>query len=150
MGLLALACATKVVDGSGSPTGSRGAEGNLPADGDASAADPDATPADPSSDGAASSNDAAPDAAGVIEGCTLKRASASADCTDDCAAHLRLPAPNDWYCTQACDKPSDCAGAPSTTCAPYGACVPRCSADAQCRALGFARCDLSAGACDTI
>jgi hypothetical protein len=107
-----------------------------------------------SSDGRAldaSASDAAqsPDAA-VIDGCSIARVRSSSDCGDDCGAHLRLPAPNDWYCTQACGAPADCAAAPSTTCAPYGACVPRCNSDAGCRALGFARCDTAAGACDTL
>jgi hypothetical protein len=41
-------------------------------------------------------------------------------------------------------------GVAGRTCAPYGACVPTCTADAECTAQGFKRCDTTAGACDTI
>jgi hypothetical protein len=100
--------------------------------------------------------DAAPD---VVEGrCHVQRVAKSRDCvrpdgTDDhaCDARLTLPA-GDVYCTFQCARASDCDGlGADLVCPPeVGACTPRCTGDATCKAGGFKRCDLTAGGCDTL
>lgn len=95
-------------------------------------------------------NSSGPDAALVADLCTLRTLPGHDGCDDACAVHLFLPA-GGAYCTQQCDGDAYCtAVSPGLTCAPYGACVPRCSADRECQAQGFLRCDTTAAACDTI
>ncbi|MCC6996663.1 MAG: hypothetical protein IT370_18775 [Deltaproteobacteria bacterium] len=124
------------------------------ADADADAAAAARRDAGGATDGATASADAAasadPDAALVADLCTLRTLPGHDGCDDACAVHLFLPT-GGAYCTQQCDSDAYCtAVSPGLTCAPYGACVPRCSGDRECQAHGFLRCDTSAAACDTI
>lgn len=127
-----------------------------PGDGDgaADAAAPRADAGAHTSDAAATAADAAssggPDAALVADQCTLRTLPTHAGCDTACAVHLFLPT-GGAYCTQQCDTDAYCtAVSPGLTCAPYGACVPRCSGDGECQAQGFLRCDTTAAACDTM
>jgi hypothetical protein len=112
---------------------------------------------DPSPDADAGTGaDAAVDGGGAIDlaGCLVKRAASSGACAEECDARLTLPG-GGVFCSVACEKASDCASpaAPhaNLTCPPeVGACVPRCTADASCKAAGFRRCDVAAGGCDTL
>lgn len=101
----------------------------------------DATPAD------------APDAlAEDAAGCTAKRTPAAAPtCGATCDVRLLLPG-GDKYCTMTCAKTADCAslGAGLVCSTVVGTCMPACAADGECTAAGFARCDATVGACDTL
>lgn len=127
---------------------------------DASVASDAATPDDGgAASDAAASVDAARDAlgpvadAGSVNGCAIRTTKVGAECGDVCGVHLQLLGAAGFYCTQDCEDAAGCASAPALTCAPYGACVPRCTGDAECKAQGFKRCDTTApggGACDTL
>ncbi|MBS2014554.1 MAG: hypothetical protein JST00_16830 [Deltaproteobacteria bacterium] len=87
----------------------------------------------------------------VIGGCRLRRVANADDCDESCDARLKLPGGGS-YCTLQCGAPSECNAPASGLACPsdVGACMPRCTSDATCKAMGFARCVVSAGACDTI
>jgi len=120
---------------------------------DGAGGSPDASPNDASTQGDAP-RDAPRDAAtldgAVVGGCVIRHEKTGPACGDVCGVHLTLVGPSDWYCTQDCSDATQCGGVAGLTCAPYGACVPTCTADAECTAQGFKRCDTTAGACDTI
>ena len=140
LGLAWLAWATTGCAASG---GDSGDDDATPADAGAHASDTADAVADAASSGG-------PDAALVADLCTLRTLPTHDGCDDACAVHLFLPA-GGAYCTQQCDGDAYCtAVSPGLTCAPYGACVPRCSGDRECQAQGFLRCDTTAAACDTI
>lgn len=87
----------------------------------------------------------------VVGGCRIGRAATSAACDEPCDARLALPG-GGTFCTVQCGAPSDCNAPASGLACPtdVGACMPRCTSDATCKASGFARCVVAAGACDTI
>jgi len=145
----ALACSTMVACSSRATSGTSTPDGGAGLGGDGGAT------TDPSgSDGGAgdAAADAAADGGGSVVGsCVVRRATDGSGCAEDCDARLTLPGGGKW-CTMQCEAPSDCATpAGDLTCPPeVVACVPRCTNDATCKALGFKRCDLDAGGCDTL
>lgn len=142
LGLAWLAWATTGCGASAGPAGD-GADA-------ASSGGPDARTVDAAPALADAASNGGPDAALVADLCTLRTLPTHDGCDDACAVHLFLPA-GGAYCTQQCDSDAYCtAVSPGLTCAPYGACVPRCGADPECQAHGFLRCDTTAAACDTI
>lgn len=94
--------------------------------------------------------DAGAEAAPIV-GCAATRVKKSAECSADCDARLLLPA-GDTYCTLQCTGDSECAshGTGLKCSTETGTCMPRCTTPAECTNAGFARCDLTVGACDTI
>lgn len=83
-------------------------------------------------------------------GCVIKREASKTMCGDDCDARLTLPG-GGWYCTVQCADTSDCGGAAGIICASFsGTCMPTCADNPTCTNQGFARCDTTEGACDTI
>jgi hypothetical protein len=105
------------------------------------------TPAD------ASTADTGTDGGGdaTLAGCGVKRAASAGACADACDARLALPGGGS-FCTIQCGHDSDCGGPGADLICPgtVGACVPRCAADASCKAAGFLRCDADTDGCDTL
>ena len=83
-------------------------------------------------------------------GCAVKRVSDKKLCGPDCGVRLLLPG-GDYYCSQQCTASSECTPyGGDLICPAFGACVPTCTKDDTCVALGFKRCDVAGGNCDTI
>ncbi len=146
--LVGIACSSSSSGASSSSSGGpSGADASVAADatsGEDAAAD-GAAPVDGGRDAFGPVADA-----GSINGCAIRTTKVGAECGDTCGVHLQLLGAAGFYCTQDCEDAAGCADAPALTCAPYGACVPRCAGDAECKAQGFKRCDTTAGACDTL
>jgi hypothetical protein len=113
----------------------------------------DASTTEPSDDASVESADAAADAGSgpTVDGCIIKRAATSKACAENCGARLTLPAGGS-FCTIECATDKECGAPLSGLLCPatIGACMPKCSADTECKAAGFARCDLDTKACDTL
>lgn len=140
------ACATGVTGGpEQQPTSSVAqTEPDRAASADSGAETDGAAPADGATDGGGSQ-------APVIGGCRTGRVAKSDSCDDACDARLTLPG-GGTYCTVQCGAPAECNAPMSGLACPadVGACMPRCTTDAACKAMGFARCVVAAGTCDTI
>lgn len=156
--LLGVLFVAGVAAGAGCATGAPGggsSSSGAPAGGsDATAPDDSGSSSDVAQGDASAQGDAPRDVVmadgAVVSGCAIRHEKTGAACGDVCGVHLTLVGPSDWYCTQDCSDPTQCGGVAGLTCAPYGACVPTCAGDAECKAQGFKRCDTAAGACDTL
>ena len=145
-GLRALTVALGLVvacSSSGSGGGSSSSGGSV--------ADAAAEAARPLVDGGGADAAAASDATRPIDGCVVERVAKSSTCSADCGARLSLPA-GDTYCTTECASDGECTvlGAGLKCSTETGTCMPTCTVQASCTGAGFARCDLTVGACDTI
>jgi len=152
-GLRALAVGLALVaacSSSGSSTGSTGSTGSS-SSGGSFAPDAEVDAAEPVVDGGGIDAETASDAMRPTDGCVVQRVAKSTACAADCGARLRLPA-GDTYCTTECGSDSECSvlGAGLKCSSEIGTCMPSCTDQASCTGAGFARCDLTAGACDTL
>lgn len=143
--LFALACSSShtaagTADGGGAPAANDGGGAETP-DTDASV--------DASAEGVDASADAG--SGPTVDGCLITRATTAKACAENCGARLTLPGGGS-FCTIECATDTECNApvtgllCPSTV----GACMPKCTKDAECKAAGFARCDPDTKACDTI
>ena len=98
-----------------------------------------------------SADDLAAGEGGALDDCVIKRVTDKNECHPDCGGRALLPG-GDTYCTQMCETTAECTpyGAELKCASDFGACVPPCTLDSECTALGFARCVLPEGVCDTI
>jgi hypothetical protein len=99
-------------------------------------------------DGSTSPNSSAPKTVDYSK-CKAHVASAGEDCHTTCRGSTQLSTGGS-YCTDSCVGASDCERMGSSLACLSGTCVPKCTDDSQCTALGFKQCYKFIGGCSTI